>query len=41
VAGFPLWALYALLTTMIYAIILSYFLGKYWYLSAGEEEEEE
>ena len=40
VAGFPLWALYTLLTTLIYAVITSYFLGKYWSLSAQEEQEE-
>ena len=39
VAGFPLWALYSLLVTLIYAVIISYFIGKYWALSAREEEE--
>ena len=39
VAGFPLWALYTLLATLIYAVITSYFIGKYWGLSAREEEE--
>ena len=38
--GFPPWALYALLATLIYAIIISYLLGKYWSLSASEGEGE-
>ena len=40
VAGFPFWALYTLMATLLYAVITSYFLGKYWSLSAREEEEE-
>ena len=40
VAGFPPWALYTLLATLLYAVVISYFLGKYWSLSAREEEEE-
>ena len=40
VVGFPPWALYTLLATLIYAVIISYFLGKYWSLSAREEQEE-
>ena len=40
VAGFPLWALYTLLATLLYAVVISYFLGKYWTLSSREEEEE-
>ena len=40
VIGFPSWALYTILATLIYAIIISYFLEKYWSLSAREEQEE-
>ena len=40
VAGFPLWALYTLMATLIYAVIISYLLEKYWSLSAREEEED-
>ena len=40
VVGFPPWALYTLLATLIYAVIISYFLRKYWSLSAWEEQEE-
>ena len=40
VVGFPPWALYTLMATLIYAVITSYFLGKYWSLSAREGEEE-
>ena len=37
--GFPAWAIYSILTTFIYAIIVFYFLGKYWHLSASEDKE--
>ena len=40
VVGFPPWALYTLMATLIYAVITSYFLRKYWSLSAREGEEE-
>ena len=40
VVGFPLWALYAILATLIYAVIIAYFLEKYWSLSSGEGQEE-
>ena len=40
VAGFPSWALYTLMATLLYAVIISYFLGKYWSLSSREGEEE-
>ena len=40
VEGFPPWALYTLMATLIYAVIISYFLGRYWSLSSREEEEE-
>jgi uncharacterized membrane protein YdbT with pleckstrin-like domain len=35
--GFPNWALYALLSTLIYAISIFYFLHKYWSISASEK----
>ena len=35
--GFPLWALYTLLATFIYAISIFYFLHKYWSISASEK----
>ena len=40
VIGFPFWVLYTLLSTLIYAVIISYLLEKYWSLSAREEQEE-
>jgi len=36
-AGFPHWALYALFSTLIYAISVFYFLHKYWSMSASEQ----
>ena len=33
--GFPHWALYALFSTLIYAISIFYFLHKYWSISAS------
>jgi len=41
IVGFPSWALYTFIATLIFAIITSYILGKYWNLSARELEEEE
>ena len=35
--GFPHWALYALFSTLIYAIGIFYFLHKYWSISASEK----
>ena len=35
--GFPHWALYALFSTLIYAISIFYFLHKYWSISASEK----
>ena len=37
IGGFPLWALYSIVSTFIYAIIISYFLRNYWSFSASEE----
>ena len=35
--GLPHWAFYALLSTLIYAISIFYFLHKYWSISASEK----
>tara|TARA_Y100000590_G_scaffold318554_1_gene360447 strand:+ start:2743 stop:2895 length:153 start_codon:yes stop_codon:yes gene_type:complete len=35
--GFPIWALYSLSATFIYAIIIAIFLQKYWSVSASED----
>ena len=31
ILGFPDWALYSLIATLVYSIIISYFLKKYWF----------
>ena len=36
-ASFPHWGLYALFSTLIYAISVFYFLHKYWSMSASEQ----
>ena len=36
-AGFPHWGLYALFSTLIYAIIIFFFLHRYWSISASEK----
>jgi len=35
--GFPHWALYTLLSSLIYAISIFYLLHKYWSISASEK----
>jgi hypothetical protein len=39
ILGFPPWALYSLGMMVIFAIVVCYFLGKYWDDLAGDEEE--
>ena len=34
IVGIPYWAFYALFSTFIYAIIIFYFLNRYWSISA-------
>jgi len=41
ILGFPLWALYSISTTFIYAVIIAVMLGRYWDISAGNDESEE
>ena len=36
--GFPIWALYSLVATFIYSVIIAIFLQKYWFISASEED---
>ena len=38
--GFPLWAAWAVGASFIYAVVIAICIGRYWDLSAGEEEEE-
>lgn len=41
IIGFPPWAFYVFCVTIVYAIIISVFIGRYWSLSAEEDEEKE
>ena len=36
IMGFPYWAFYSLFLTLLYAIIIFYFLGKYWSISKSD-----
>ncbi len=36
ILGFPYWAFYSLFVTLLYAIIIFYFLGKYWSMSKSD-----
>lgn len=38
VFGFPVWAIYSLVATFIYSVIIAIFLQKYWSLSSLEED---
>lgn len=39
--GFPIWAAYAVGASFLYAVVISFCIGKYWDLSAGEEDGDE
>ena len=41
ILGFPVWAFYSLVVTIIYAIVIAVFLKRYWSLSAGDDDKEE
>ena len=41
IGGLPFWAFYALLTTFVYAVVMFYFLHKYWLLSASDKSLQE
>ena len=36
--GFPLWALYSLFVTLLYAALIALILQRYWSLLAGDDE---
>ena len=40
VFGFPLWALYSLSMSVLYAIIIAVLIERYWNVSAGEDEQD-
>ena len=37
IGGFPFWAFYSLLATFLYAIIIYYFIQKFWSLSTSNK----
>ncbi len=41
VLGFPLWAIYSLCMTVLYAVIIALLLGRYWKVLADENDSEE
>tara|TARA_B100001013_G_C24482950_1_gene392026 strand:- start:52 stop:270 length:219 start_codon:yes stop_codon:yes gene_type:complete len=40
VFGFPTWAFYSFLMTVVFAVVITLIIQVYWDLLAGEEEEE-
>ncbi len=36
IVGFPLWAFYAVVSSFLYACLISFCLGRYWDLAASE-----
>lgn len=38
--GFPPWAFYTLCLTIVYAIVVTVFTGRYWSLSANDNDDE-
>lgn len=41
VLGFPLWAIYSLSMTVLYAVTIAVILGRYWNDLADEDDSEE
>ncbi|MBF0274547.1 MAG: hypothetical protein HQK84_04875 [Nitrospinae bacterium] len=41
VFGFPPWALYAFLFAVLYAVVLSFLMGKFWDVAAGDKAKKE
>jgi len=39
--GFPLWALYSISMSVLYAMLIAILIGRYWDISAGKDENEE
>jgi len=38
ILGLPAWALYSFSMTVLYAVIITILIGRYWSVSAGESE---
>jgi len=39
ILGFPIWAAWAVGASAVYAAVIAFCIGKYWDLSAGDEED--
>jgi hypothetical protein len=37
ILGFPLWAFYSVVSSFLYACLISWCLGRYWDLAAGDD----
>lgn len=40
ILGFPAWALYSICMTVLYAVIIAVLIGRYWSVSAGDDDTE-
>ena len=40
ILGFPVWAFYSLVFSVIYAVVIAIFLKRFWSLSAQDEEKQ-
>lgn len=40
VLGFPLWAFYSIVMSVLYAAVIAIMLGRYWDVSAGTDQDE-
>ncbi|MEM7384962.1 MAG: hypothetical protein AAF514_08450 [Verrucomicrobiota bacterium] len=41
ILGYPVWAAWAIGSSLVYACAIAFFLGKYWNLAAGSDDETE
>ncbi|MCK5392522.1 MAG: hypothetical protein KAJ31_08840 [Deltaproteobacteria bacterium] len=41
ILGFPAWALYSFLMTVLYAVIIAVLIARYWSVSADDENDNE
>ncbi|MGR3220620.1 MAG: hypothetical protein ACUZ8H_12515 [Candidatus Anammoxibacter sp.] len=40
ILGFPPWAFYSICLTVVYAIIVAFFVGRYWSISINNNDED-
>lgn len=41
VFGFPIWAIYSICMSILYAVIIAVLIGRYWSINAGKDRTEE